>query len=214
VQLAETVVAQAQQRFPRLEEPSQAVLRQLIDARERLVAEIRSLAAKPVKASKQRHHGDLVLRKVLLVADDFVITDFAGILTLPLEARRRKYPPLRDVATLLCSLERARAAALDRALTSQPDIRERIEPALNTWLTGAVEALMRGYRGSSEGSSVLPERAADADTLLRLFQLERALRDLSVDLDHRPAAVDAAIATLLSLIGANPRRNDPSSSPA
>ncbi len=208
VQLAESVIAGAQQRFARVDEASQHVLRPLIDAPERLVGEIRSLAAKPVKTSKQRHHGDLVLRKVLLVADDFVITDFEGILTLPLEARRRKYPPLRDVATLLCSLERARAAALERALAGQPDIRERIEPALNAWLAGATEAFMRGYRGSIEGSPAVPERAAEAGGLLRLFQIERTLRDLSVDLDRRPAAVDATVAALLSLIGQSRRRSD------
>ena len=90
------------------------------------------------------------------MADDFVITDFEGILELPLEERRCKVPPLRDVATVLCSLEQARSAALDRVLHSQPELHDRVVPALESWLAGANDAFMKGYIRGVEGSSCLP----------------------------------------------------------
>ncbi len=200
VTLAERMREVARDSFEALPVSTQERIKAVLDKHDTITAKIRSLSSRPVHGVKTRHHGDLVLRKVLLVADDFVITDFEGILTLPLEQRRRKYPPLRDVATVLCSLERARAAALERALATQPDLHDRIQPALEAWLKGASEALLKGYRSIVDGTPCLPEQAKDVDTLIRLFSIERSLRDLCVDIERRQTSIEASANSLLRLI--------------
>ncbi len=199
-QLADATLGRLEQRLAQLPESAQADATRLIDADEALDARVRQLASRPVQGVKTRHHGNLLLRKVLLVADDFVITDFEGILELPVEERRWKAPPLRDVATLLCSLEQARAAALARGLSSQPELHERYAAALDTWLDGASEAFMKGYMRGVDGSPCMPREAGESAALIRLFQIERSLRDLGQALDRHPATAGASVTAVLALL--------------
>ncbi len=199
-QLVDVTLARLEQRRAQLPESAQADAQRLIDSDEALDALVRQLASQPVHGIKTRHHGNLLLRKVLLVADDFVITDFEGILELPLEERRWKSPPLRDVATLLCSLEQAGAAALARVLTSQPELHERFGEALRVWLAGASEVFMKGYLRGAEGSASLPREPGEIAALIRLFRIERSLRDLGEDLDRRPASAGSSVSAVLSLL--------------
>jgi maltose alpha-D-glucosyltransferase/alpha-amylase len=200
-QIADVTLARLEQRLARLPEAAQTDAKRLLESDEALDALVRQLASKPIHGVKTRHHGNLLLRKVLLVADDFVITDFEGILELPLEERRWKAPSLRDVATLLCSLEQARSAALVRVLSSQPELHERFAAALDTWLTGASEAFMKGYVRGVDGSVCLPRDPGEVAALIRLFRIERSLRDLGQDLDRQPAAAGASVMAVLGLLG-------------
>ncbi|HEY6641572.1 MAG TPA: maltose alpha-D-glucosyltransferase [Povalibacter sp.] len=199
-QLADTVISDLERRFAQIPEASHADATRLIESETALDSLVRQLASKPVHGIKARHHGNLLLRKVLLVADDFVITDFEGILELPLEERRWKAPPSRDVATVLCSLEQARSAALDRVLSSQPELYDRVVQAFESWLSEASDVFMAGYTRGAQGSASLPRDPGEAAALIRLFRIERSLRDLGQDLERHPASVGASVVAVLSLL--------------
>ena len=178
-------------------DPADSRLRQM---REPLIAEIHALATPAIDTVKTRHHGNLQLSKVLLVADDFVITNFDGVLTLPLEERRRKHSPLRDVAAVLCSLRRAQTVAERRTLNVQPDLRDHIQPALETWRKGASDAFMKGYRRGVGDSGCVPPKAAEVNRLLRLYQIEFMLRRLSEDLERRRNSASDSFDDLLAVL--------------
>ncbi|HEY5810904.1 MAG TPA: maltose alpha-D-glucosyltransferase [Povalibacter sp.] len=181
-------------------EDTQNAAQRWLARHDEFVAHVESLATSPVQAVKCRVHGNLQLRKILLVADDFVITDFDGALHLPLAARRRKHPPVRDVADVLCSLRQAASIAVDRALSAQPDVRDHIEPAVDAWCIGAGDAFLAGYRRGVGDSPAVPARPEDTERLLTLFQYESALRQLNDEMDRRPAAVAGLINSLLVLL--------------
>ena len=197
-QLQVTVEA-TRQRMPELSEKVQAVAQSFLDAGERIGACIRELSTRPVDALKTRHHGDLDLGQVLLTADDFLITDFEGDAACPIEERRRKGSPLRDVASMLRSLDYARAVALDRSVSLRPDLEEHLAPAFAGWCRQASKAFLEGYRTGIGEARSWPTTPADAPRLLRLFQIERALRETRLALDKQPRWLRVPVEALLAL---------------
>ncbi|HEY3772794.1 MAG TPA: hypothetical protein VGL69_07380 [Solirubrobacteraceae bacterium] len=65
-------------------------------------------------AFAQRIHGDLNLAQCLFAPSRVLIIDFEGNPTIPLERRRVRDTPLRDVATLLRSVDHVGSAAARR----------------------------------------------------------------------------------------------------
>jgi maltose alpha-D-glucosyltransferase/alpha-amylase len=173
---------------------------ELLERRDALFAGIRALCERPVGTMKTRCHGNLHLAKVVLVADDLLITGFEGDASLPIAERRRKDSPLRDVATVLRSFDYARATALERAIVGRPDLRERLEPALQEWLRLSSAAFLRGYREAVKTSRCVPTDEVALRRVLTLFQIQRSLRDVRSELDNRPAWVSVPVQALLTLI--------------
>jgi maltose alpha-D-glucosyltransferase/alpha-amylase len=199
-ELTQRIVATANQTITQRDESTRTRVERLAQFKEPLIARLRSLASQPVRAVKMRHHGNLQLQRVLLAADDFLITDFDGVMTLPLEERRRKHSPLRDVASILASLRRAAGAALQRTVSVQPDLADRMEPALEVWRAGASDAFLAGYRRVVGQSNCIPETVSDTDRLLRLFEFEYTLRCLKEDLDHGGTSLGRSLDALLLLM--------------
>jgi maltose alpha-D-glucosyltransferase/alpha-amylase len=167
-----------------------------------LLARVNELTSEPVDALRIRRHGNLHLGKVLLVADDFLITGFEGDVSLPIEERRRKDSALYDVAMVLRSLDDVRLVAMERALGGRPDLRERFEPALAEWLRATREAFLDGYRRGVGDARCVPASAEETARLLTLFEIAVAVRELSHGVESRPAWLSAPAAALVELIGA------------
>jgi maltose alpha-D-glucosyltransferase/alpha-amylase len=197
---AEVILKMLEAAVPTLAEPTRGPVQQLLGLRERLFARIRELCSEPVQAQKIRFHGNLHLGKVLLVADDVLITGFEGDAALTLAERRRKDSPLHDVATLLRSLDYVRAASLDHALVVRTDVRERLEPALAEWLQAARAAVVKGYRKGVARATCVPRSERDQLRLIQLFEIARALREVRNELMTRPAWLAVPVGALLSAI--------------
>jgi maltose alpha-D-glucosyltransferase / alpha-amylase len=197
---ADNVLRSLQQQLPTLSDAARGPAQQLLESRERLLARIRELCSQPVSALKTRYHGNLHLRKVLLVENDLLITGFEGDASLPIAERREKDSPLHDVAALLRSLDYARAAALDRAVVGRPDLRERLLPAFADWLQLSSRAFMKGYLSGVKGSRCVPAEESELARLLTLFQIARALHEVRSELDNRPAWIGVPVEALLLLL--------------
>jgi maltose alpha-D-glucosyltransferase/alpha-amylase len=184
------------QRLPTLSDGVRARAEQLVNARERLFAHIRELTATPIDGLRTRIHGNLHLAKIMLAADDFLLTGFEGDIMLPLEERRRKDSPLHDVASVLVSFQYARTVALDHAIAHRPELRERLEPELAQWQLLTTRAFMQGYRRGVIESGILPSTEQGTQRLLKLFMVIRAVHALRHELERRPEMLPAAIDAL------------------
>jgi maltose alpha-D-glucosyltransferase/alpha-amylase len=143
----------------------------------------------PITATRMRHHGDLHLGQVLYTGKDFLILDFEGEPMRPLADRLRKRSPLRDVAGMIRSFHYASVAALFEQSDSgvlRPADRGRLEEWGRRWYHWASSAYLRSYLKTAGGAHFIPKDPRELDMLLRVFLLEKALYEISYELNNRP----------------------------
>jgi trehalose synthase-fused probable maltokinase len=133
-----------------------------------------------------RHHGDYHLGQTLITPDGWVILDFEGEPARPLMERRRKRPPLRDIAGMLRSFAYvASSAGLEGS----------------DWEQRARKAFMDGYLSTVE-PALLPAGEASINKLLSIYELEKAVYELRYELDNRPDWVPIPVAGIVRLLEA------------
>ena len=152
-----------------------------------------------------RLHGDYHLGQVLAVADDFVIVDFEGEPARPLEERRRKSSPLRDVAGMLRSFNYAVVAGVRGLDADRIEDASVLEPSAARWERRSAEAFLAGYRATVAGSPVSPSDPALEQRMLELFVLEKAFYEMSYELANRPAWVRIPLEGIASIVGRTDR---------
>jgi maltose alpha-D-glucosyltransferase/alpha-amylase len=173
---------------------------ELLLARERLLGELREGPPFEFAISKIRIHGDYHLGQVLWAEGDFYILDFEGEPARPLEQRREKQLPLKDVAGMLRSFSYAAYAALFAFTSARPAEFARLEPWARIWQVWVIGAFLRGYLHKSDKAMFLPAEPAQRDALLRYFMLDKALYELNYELNNRPDWVRIPIWGILEIM--------------
>src|SRR5579883_240348 len=146
-----------------------------------------------------RIHGDFHLGQVLRVKTDYVILDFEGEPARPLADRRAKQSPLKDVAGMLRSLSYAAYAALMNYTARRPEDMQSLEPWARLWERSTAAEFLRAYRNSAQHAAFLPQDPRLFRKLLATFLLDKALYELSYELNNRPAWVRIPLLGILSL---------------
>ncbi|MHB8815697.1 MAG: maltose alpha-D-glucosyltransferase [Steroidobacteraceae bacterium] len=147
---------------------------------------------------KTRRHGDYHLGQVLLKRNDFVIVDFEGEPGRTLAERRLKHSPLTDVAGMLRSFAYARHAALERCAVQGGDDCGRWEPQLHAWEQEARRAFITSYDEVASTTGVY-ESLRQAQPLLTLFEIDKALYEVRYELGNRPDWTRIPLHSLLAL---------------
>ena len=169
----------------------------LVAQRAALVKSAKALAKRAVGSLATRIHGDFHLGQVLVTQGDAVIIDFEGEPAKPLEERRAKMSPLRDVAGLVRSIDYAAAMSLRQGPT---DVGEsglaRMAEIVARYLAAAKDAFLVAYR---EQAARIGHRWVDPGgeaALLDLFTLEKAAYELCYEAANRPAWIGVPLAGL------------------
>ena len=130
-----------------------------------------------------RTHGDYHLGQIIRsAAAQFLVIDFEGEPARPLDERRARQSPLRDVEGMLRSFAYAAAEGAKSAPEKVAAVRAE------RWEKNARESFLRGYFDSPAGESaaLLPRSRDNIARLLRLFETEKVFYELQYELDHRP----------------------------
>ena len=183
----------------RLPETGHAEIDKLLGLREALS---RTIGAVPLEADglvRTRYHGDLHLGQVLLTQNDFVIIDFEGEPGRPIEERRQKHSPLRDVAGMLRSISYAAQATLARFSDAQGDT-AALAAGVAGWERLAVNAFLAAYEEAAAGLEAIPAAAPARRAMVALFEIEKALYELRYELANRPDWVLLPVRGLLAMV--------------
>jgi len=198
------VVAEVDQTFDQLSgrqadlpPPVRAAAERLLAMRASLKDRIAALAPRVLTFTKTRFHGDFHLGQLLVVEHDFIVVDFEGEPFRPMDERRRKHSPLRDVAGMLRSFSYAAAIALDEATSDRPADRVRAAAHMTRWERETAAAFLTAYARAVRGASSYPSDPVDVARLIDLFVLEKALYEVRYELGSRPDWVRIPIAGLL-----------------
>jgi maltose alpha-D-glucosyltransferase/alpha-amylase len=197
---AETALGALQVNLDRLPEEIAGSARHLLDRGQAYLKDPLPTGAGIPAATKTRVHGDYHLGQVLWVENDYVILDFEGEPTRPVEERRAKFSPLRDVAGMLRSYHYAAYAGLFAFTQNRPDDFPRVEPWAELWHQWASAAFLRGYRSAAGQAPFVPPDPAGFATLLDGFMLAKAFYELAYELNNRPDWVRIPLQGILALL--------------
>jgi len=184
---------------PKMAGESRALAQAVSKAAPALVKRIGAALAAKAGLTKIRCHGDLHLGQVMAVQDDFVIVDFEGEPAHPLNLRRRKHSPVRDIAGMIRSFDYAAASALDERAAIRPESRNTLQPWSNEWRRLAKQAFLAGYRGAIGDCSAFPGEDGPFKTMLDLFVLEKALYEIAYEAANRPDWVHIPLAGVMEV---------------
>jgi maltose alpha-D-glucosyltransferase/alpha-amylase len=146
-----------------------------------------------------RIHGDYHLGQVLQVKTDYVILDFEGEPARPIEDRRAKLSPMKDVAGMLRSLGYAAYSGLIAYTARRTEDWNSLEPWARLWEQSMGAEFLHAYRQTAQDAPFLPSSDDGFRKLLTVFLLDKALYELSYELNNRPTWVRIPLIGILSL---------------
>jgi maltose alpha-D-glucosyltransferase / alpha-amylase len=201
-----------------LGDADRARAQEILGAEEAILDRLRVVVERRLSSRRIRVHGDLHLGQLLFTGRDFLVIDFEGEPARPLVERRATRTPLRDIAGMLRSFHYATAASVREQAARgllQPDSAAEVQvrPWTDRWLEGVSAAFLGGYLNRVGAAPWLSCDDEEIRVLLDLSLLEKALYELSYELNNRPAWVGVALEGLLGLVGDAPDVAVPSGDP-
>jgi maltose alpha-D-glucosyltransferase / alpha-amylase len=172
---------------------------ELLDRRTEFDTVLRGLVDAKVDAQRIRIHGDYHLGQVLFTGKDFIIIDFEGEPGRPLAERRFKHGALRDVASLLRSLDYAALSALWTGLARPSDV-PRLEPWAHAWAAWMSASFTSGYLAALGKTSLVPDKEESTAVLLDFYLLDKCLYELDYEFNNRPDWVSIPLSGLHGLL--------------
>jgi maltokinase len=173
-------------------EPAIAPLRPIRDALATRFAAIRELQPSGLCI---RIHGDLHLGQTLRTDSGWIVLDFEGEPDRSPEQRRQRSTPIQDVAGMLRSLDYAAAVALAERLVPDSSEYEELMAYGDVWSAENRDAFWAAYLETVGRHPLLLEPGAL--TLLRAFEVHKAVYEVGYELRHRPGWVGIPLRFLL-----------------
>ncbi|MDT8923288.1 maltose alpha-D-glucosyltransferase [Pseudomonas taiwanensis] len=185
-----------------LDADSQALVDDLQQQRDGLAQHIDNLARQAQGGLLMRVHGDLHLGQVLVVQGDAYLIDFEGEPARPLDERRAKHSPYKDVTGVLRSFDYAAAMILRSA--SAADLsdaaRQARQRVARQYLHQSRHAFVEAYGLATAAMPHAWQQAEGERAALELFCLEKAAYEITYEAENRPSWLAVPLHGLHGLI--------------
>ncbi len=182
---------------------AQQAAQQVLTQEKAIFARLQAIVVSKLSSRRIRCHGDYHLGQVLYTGKDFQIIDFEGEPARALAERRIKRSPLSDVAGMVRSLHYAASQGFFQLATkglSNPENAQRLRQAATAWYLAAAAAFLRGYLHGVGEANVLPAAREERVALLDFYLLEKAIYELSYELNNRPDWIEVPLAGIVDLL--------------
>jgi maltose alpha-D-glucosyltransferase/alpha-amylase len=178
----------------KLPDAARSLADQLIAGHDAILQRFRGILDPAFVGRRIRCHGDYHLGQLLFTGKDFVVIDFEGETKRPIGERRVKRSPLRDVASMVRSLDYAvQSVLLDLTdVRGRPPgmIRPEDRPALEVWAHHWYEHVTReflsAYFEAVRDAALVPATLATCYSLFEIFLLEESFHEIDAELTDRP----------------------------
>jgi maltose alpha-D-glucosyltransferase / alpha-amylase len=199
-----TVLKQFQAKYKLLPEHLHPICRRILEQKGPIIDSFRILLEKKISGKRLRCHGDFHLGQVLYTGKDFVIIDFEGEPARPIQERRIKRSPLRDVAGMLRSFHYAAYSALreeERRGVFHGKDRHFAESWADYWYYWVSAVFLRHYLKEAAPAGFLPLTQPELQILLDAFLMEKGIYELGYELNNRPDWLDIPVQGIEQLLG-------------
>ena len=179
---------------------------QVLEQDAEIMRRFRLLVDRRMQSARIRCHGNFHLAEVVFTGKDFVFVDFEGPSRKSLAERRLKHSPAKDIASMMQSFHYALLTTLHRqgGDTPQTAIRDedrpKIVPWARFWYRWVRVGFLKGYLDTANGAPFVPQSQEERQILFDAYMLERGLRALAYELQHRPAWVNIPLAGILDTL--------------
>ncbi|HTF18249.1 MAG TPA: maltose alpha-D-glucosyltransferase, partial [Chryseolinea sp.] len=172
--------------LPRLAPDIRQQAQDVIDMQPQILDVFKNIYKHKIDVVKIRIHGDYHLGQVLFTGKDFIITDFEGEPARSYSERRLRRSPLRDVAGMIRSFHYAAYASLLLDNQIRPEDYAKLMPIMEEWYHYVSNIFMQAYIDGVKDTAYIPKTRAELDVLMTTFLLEKAIYELSYEMNNRP----------------------------
>jgi maltose alpha-D-glucosyltransferase/alpha-amylase len=190
--------------FNRLPEGLRPLAVAIMKREKDLMNRFKDLLETKISALRIRCHGDYHLGQVLFSGSDFIIIDFEGEPARPITERRIKRSALSDVAGMLRSFHYAAQAALLRRPENgiPPETAAEMDHWAEFWQRWVSAEFLKSYLHKVGETRFIPGSRSELRILLGALLLEKAVYELSYELNNRPEWVEIPLRGIRQLLDA------------
>ncbi len=174
---------------------------ELLGRKDDVLTKLKRIYASKLDATKIRIHGNLTFDTILITGKDIVIQDFGGDPTRSYSERRLKRSPLRDVASVIREFYYVAYEGFLNTNQVQQDEAIGLLPFAGLWAQYMSGFFMKAYLETVQASSFIPHEPEELQLMLETYLLEKAITDLTDELNHRPDRARVPLRMIRSIIG-------------
>lgn len=184
--------------FPSAYKP---VAREIIDRKTEVLEKMKKIYADKINVAKIRNHGNYHLGNVMFTGRDFIVKDFEGESIRSFSEVRLKRSALRDLATMIRSFHYASyAPILKMDIVEYSQEYENLLPWAEALFQSITGIFLQAYTDCIGDNDLIPETREEFYLMMEIFLMERALYEISFEIENRPELAIIPIRAIYSLM--------------
>ncbi|MCC5932516.1 MAG: maltose alpha-D-glucosyltransferase [Cyclobacteriaceae bacterium] len=180
---------------------SNTLAQEILNRKEEILEKMKKIYASKINTVKIRNHSNYHLGNIMFTGRDFIIKDFEGEPTRSFSEVRLKRSPLRDLATMIRSFHYASfAPILKLGILEHTSEYENLLPWAEALFQSITGIFLHAYKDRIGKTDLMPASKEEFYLMMEIFLIERALYEITFEIDNRPELSIIPLRALYSLM--------------